>query len=135
MTKAKKSGLAGSFILDEPSKSTSQSLDNKTGQKPKTVMQSEQVNGRTPERKNARTGVLSNARSPERANRRTGERVIKRYSYNFYQDQIDKLSWLDLKKKMQGDKDFNMSKLVREAIDTSLKKLKAQGVFDDYPNG
>lgn len=135
MTKTKKSGLAGSFILDEPSKSIDESPKHKIGHKPKSSTESERVNARPAERANGGTGGQANARPPERPNRGTTERVIKRHSYNFYQDQIDKLSWLDLKKKMQGDKEFNMSKLVREAIDSSLKKLKAKGDFDDYPNG
>lgn len=95
----------------------------------------ERANGRTPEQAMRRTGEQVNARTPEQANARTGERVIKRHSYNFYEDQVQQIDWLDLKKKMNGDKVFNKSELVRHAVDAWLRKLKAKGEFDDYPNG
>ncbi len=63
---------------------------------------------------------------PERANARTiqrpnGKRIITRNSFEIYEDQMDSLRKIAFKEKMEG-KVGSMSAMVREAIDTYIKK-------------
>ena len=59
-----------------------------------------------------------NERSPERAN---GKRIITRNSFEVYEDQMDSLRDRSYQEKRAG-KIGSMSAMVREAIDTYLKK-------------
>src|ERR1700730_2845395 len=54
-----------------------------------------------------------------------GSRVIKRHSFEFYQDQVEALQRLALEEKMQGGKG-NQSEMVREAVDVYLHKRKGK---------
>jgi hypothetical protein len=76
----------------------------------KPIIQEEQANQHIPERENARPPV-----------RPTGKRIITRNSFEIYEDQMDSLRKLSLQEKM-GGKIGSMSQMVREAIDTYLKK-------------
>jgi hypothetical protein len=76
----------------------------------KPLMQKEQPNQPTFERENARPPVRPN-----------GKRIITRNSFEIYEDQMDSLRKHSLQEKMEG-KIGSMSQMVREAIDTYLKK-------------
>lgn len=80
----------------------------------------------------ARTGERVNASTPVRTTERNPERAVKRYAYNFYEDQIAKIDWLSLKRKMAGDKNVTRSDIVREALDKYFKKLEAKGDFEGF---
>lgn len=86
---------------------------------------------RTPERLNTRTDEQANTRTRERPNARTenrtletptssGKRVIKRQSYNVFQDQHDALKRLEATSILSG-KGIFISEMVRAAIDAYLK--------------
>ena len=67
---------------------------------------------------------------PERSNARTGERlngkrIITRNSFEIYEDQMESLRKLSFRDKMEG-KLGSMSAMVREAIDTYLKKRTSE---------
>ena len=63
-------------------------------------------------------------RTPVRAYGRTGvRRVITRYAFEFYLDQIEDLRRISLEDKLQGERG-SMSEMVREAIDQYIAKRK-----------
>ena len=64
----------------------------------------------------ARTSVRSSDRTPVR-------RILTRYAFEFYQDQVDQLRNFSLEEKMQGGKG-SMSEMVRDAIDEYLAQKK-----------
>ncbi len=82
---------------------------------------------RTPERPNARTTERPheppNARTPVR-------RSVKRYSFELYDDQIERVKRLALEDQLRGGT-LNMSVIVRQAIDRYLAEL-GKG---EEPNG
>jgi hypothetical protein len=60
----------------------------------------------------------------ERPSVRPSERIkrtLTRYSFEFFQDQIERLKKLSLEEQIRGEKG-NMSKMVREALDTYIAK-------------
>ncbi len=77
---------------------------------------------RSPERPNERTTV----RTPVPPNARTGERSprrrVRRYSFEFYEDQIERVKRLALEDQLRGG-NLNMSEIVREAVDRYLAHL------------
>ena len=79
------------------------------------------ANGRTPERANARTGERANTRTTERPNGRSGERVIKRQSYNVYEDQHRQQQRLEASRALSGTP-VPISVMVRQALDDYLSK-------------
>ena len=78
---------------------------------------------RTPERVNTRTPEQANARTDERPKVALGKRVIKRQSYNVYQDQHQALQRLEATGALSGKGVF-ISEMVREALDDYLQKQK-----------
>jgi hypothetical protein len=70
----------------------------------------------------ARTYVRPYERSDGRTNVR---RVLTRYAFEFYQDQVEQLRRISLEGKMQGEK-LSMSEMVREALDEYLAKKTKQ---------
>ena len=67
---------------------------------------------------------------PEQANVRTmerpnGRRIITRNSFEIYEDQMDSLRQFSYEDKMRG-KLGSMSAMVREAIDTYIKKRSSE---------
>jgi hypothetical protein len=62
----------------------------------------------------ARTDVRPPVRTPVR-------RLLTRYAFEFYQDQVEQLRRLSLEEKIKGGK-VSMSEMVREAIDEYLAK-------------
>ncbi len=66
--------------------------------------------------KNVSTPVRTNARTPVR-------RVITRYAFEFYQDQIENLRKMSLEEKQRGEKG-SMSEMVRKAVDMYLSKKR-----------
>ena len=74
------------------------------------IIQEEQATQQIPERENARPPV-----------RPSGKRIITRNSFEIYEDQMDSLRKFSLHEKM-GGKLGSMSQMVREAIDSYLKK-------------
>ena len=61
---------------------------------------------------------------PERPFARTTvRRVLTRYSFEFFRDQIDSLREFSLEEKLRGEKG-NMSEMVREGIDTYIAKRR-----------
>lgn len=81
----------------------------------------ERVNARTPVHTNARTGEQANGRIAERPKSSSGKRVIKRQSYNVYQDQHEALQRLEATGVLSGNNIF-ISEMVREALDEYLSK-------------
>jgi len=69
----------------------------------------------------------SSVRSNVRPDGRTGgRRVITRYAFEFYQDQVDALRQMSLEDKLQGQKG-SMSEMVREAVDEYIAKRTRTG--------
>ena len=60
--------------------------------------------------------VRTNARTPVR-------RVITRYAFEFFQDQIENLRKMSLEEKQRGEKG-SMSEMVRKAVDMYLSKKR-----------
>lgn len=81
---------------------------------------------RSPERPNERTTertpASSNARTPERLPRRR----VRRYSFEFYEDQIGRVKRMALEDQLRGGS-LNMSEIVREAVDRYLAHLGKTG--------
>ncbi len=81
---------------------------------------------RSPERVNARTverpPVAPNARTPVRAVRPV-RRSVKRYSFELYDDQIERVKRLALEDQLRGGT-LNMSVIVRQALDRYLAELE-----------
>ena len=69
----------------------------------------------------ARTEERPPVLSSVRPSVRVGKRTITRYSFEFYQDQIDSLRAFSLAEKRLGEQG-SMSAMVREAIDAYLAK-------------
>ena len=67
-----------------------------------------------------------NERTPERANARTSRsRVKTRYSFEFFQDQIETLKHISLQEKIAGESG-NMSEMVREALDLYIAQKQRE---------
>lgn len=64
-----------------------------------------------------------NERTPQRPN---GKRIITRNSFEIYEDQMDSLRKLALKEIETKGKIGSMSAMVREAIDTFIKKQSTE---------
>lgn len=75
---------------------------------------------RTPERVNRRTHEQANARTGEHPKTASGKRIIKRQSYNVYQDQHEALQRLEATGVLAGKGVF-ISEMVREALDDYLQ--------------
>ncbi len=71
------------------------------------------------ERATARSRAAPYARTSVRPIRRRG---IKRYSFEFYEDQIERVKRLALEDQLRGGT-LNMSEIVREAVDRYLAHL------------
>lgn len=115
----KKSGLADSPFF-APS-ITAKSVTLSSAPAVEHVIVPEQANTRTGERVDARTPEQVNARTGERPNGRTGERVIKRQSYNVYEDQHRQLQQLEASRALSGHP-LPISVMVRQALDEYLSK-------------
>ena len=63
----------------------------------------------------------TSARSSVRTSVRIGKRTKTRYSFEFYQDQLETLRDFSLEEKRRGEQG-NMSAMVREAIDAYIAK-------------
>src|SRR5437764_8002239 len=102
------------------------SMDNLPAiQKPKPPLE---ITGVQPERPMTPTGQRVMTSTPQDLKTPTGQRVngsrvIKRHSFEFYQDQVEALQRLALEEKVQGGKG-NQSEMVREAVDAYLHKRK-----------
>ena len=68
-----------------------------------------------------RTCTPSSAR--QSAVRTPGRRVITRYAFEFFQDQVAQLRAISLQAKLQGE-DGSMSEMVRQALDAYLAQRK-----------
>ena len=83
----------------------------------------------TPERKHERTDIRSELRTEERSDIRSQKlpfkRLTKRYSFEFYEDQIVWLKKIKIKTEMEGNQ-IAMSEIVREALDEYLEKQKLE---------
>jgi hypothetical protein len=84
-----------------------------------------------PEQENERTGELPNARTvedvPERANARpTARRKARRYSFEVYEDQIERIKRRALEDQLRGGS-LNQSEIVRDAIDRYFKATDESG--------
>ena len=71
----------------------------------------ERPNGRTTERPNGEAKQV--------------QRLTKRHSFEIYQDQWERFQKLRAQALLRGEQ-FNMSAIVREAIDTALKRLERE---------
>ncbi len=89
--------------------------------KPKVVL-----SRRSPERPNERTPerapVIPSARTGDRPPRRS----VKRYSFELYDDQIERVKRLALEDQLRGGT-LNMSVIVRQALDRYLAELEGKG--------
>ena len=116
----KKSGLADSpFFAFSPAASPQPA----TVPAVEHVIVPEQANARTGERVNARTPEHANRRADEQANARTGKRLIKRQSYNVYEDQHWQLQQLEAGRALSGNP-IPISVMVRQALDDYLNKQR-----------
>ncbi len=84
-----------------------------------------------PEQQNDRTGELPNARtvepSPERSNARTtARRKARRYSFEVYEDQIERIKRRALEDQLRGG-NLNQSEIVRDAIDRLIEDARRGG--------
>ena len=79
------------------------------------ILRAERPDGSTP----AAPPVRPYTRTPVR-------RVITRYAFEFFQDQIEQLRHRSLEQKLQGE-DGSMSEMVREALDLYLGREEGTG--------
>lgn len=89
--------------------------------------QNERMNSRTSEHAHARTNERSQTHVEGNAYDRTGvrgtpKRVIIRYSFQFYADQIDALKRLRAQLELHGQP-HNLSELAREAFSAYLERM------------
>lgn len=73
------------------------------------------------ERKSERTEIRSEKRTPQFPSRR----LSRRYSFEFFDDQITSLKQLKHEAEMRGEK-TSLSDMVRLALDEYLEKLKGE---------
>lgn len=98
--------------IDKPLKRIHSSEEKKSSVSKETQKEEESIPvrpyGRTPERTVDRTPVR--------------QRILRRYAFEFYIDQIDVLKKMKLEKLNVGE-DMSMSKLVRDALDEYIRNL------------
>ena len=82
--------------------------------KPKPTLVEKQTN--LPVRSENRTDARTEDRSDTRSRNFPVKRITKRYSFEFYEDQISKLKQIKYKVEMEGNR-IAMSEIVREALD------------------
>lgn len=113
----KKSGLADSPFFSHANTSPVEVLNNAGENSERTVE-------RNPEQTNERTVFRSETRTTERAHDRTEtlpfKRRTKRYSFEFYEDQLFQLKRLKYESELSG-KNASLSEFVRHALDLYLQ--------------
>jgi hypothetical protein len=99
--------------------------------KPKPVQPPENQNSsdteRFSERKNERHSVRNNERSEKRSLKFPVKRGTKRYSFEFYLDQIATLKRMRAKAEIAGES-INLSEVIRTALDEYLEKIDAVNI-------
>ena len=80
-----------------------------------------EANGRTVERNTERSNERTIFRSEKRTADLPTKRLTKRYSFEFYEDQLMKLKQLRYQAEMDG-KRISLSDIVRQALDDYLQK-------------
>ena len=89
----------------------------------KTVQKSERLNARTPEPPNGKPNGLANDIPNDRTEKRTVDvptkRLTKRYSFEFYEDQITRLKQMKYQAEVRGES-TTLSAIVRHALDLYL---------------
>ena len=109
----KKSGLADSpFFSASPPPTPVQ---------PPAVTQEPQQIERNSERKSERTDIRSDKRTENRTVSLPTRRSTRRYSFEFYEDQIVTLKRLKYEAEMAGER-LSLSDIVREALEQYLSK-------------
>ncbi len=109
----KKSGLADSPFFQNPVHTERTEQDVFIGVTP------ERKSERTPERPNA----IPNVRTEFRSVNLPLKRLTKRYSFEFYEDQIVQLKQLRVRAELEG-RSLNLSQIVRHALDSFLEQQK-----------
>lgn len=120
-----KKTLTNPFTGKSENNEVSESAFFKRINPPETSPTTKTQSKRTVERPNVRTSERSNNNTPERPNDRTVKlpkhRITKRYSFEFYEDQIISLKKLRFAAEMRGE-NFSMSEIVRIALDEYLNR-------------
>jgi hypothetical protein len=80
----------------------------------------EQANDRTGERISERSQNRTDFRTEKRTDDLPAKRRTKRYSFEFYDDQLIKLKHLKYQAEIEG-KSISLSEIVRQALDSYLK--------------
>jgi hypothetical protein len=87
--------------------------------KPHSTIKKENKPNRSESRTENRTEVRSELRSELRSHKLPIKRRTKRYSFEFYDDQLQQIRQLKIKAEMNGDS-LTMSEIVRQAVDEYL---------------
>ena len=88
---------------------------------------------RTEDRSENRTGERTDNRSEERTVKLPIKRITKRYSFEFFEDQITRLKRIKYRTEMAGER-IAMSVIVREALDEFLRNRTDEKPFEHTEN-
>jgi len=119
----KKTGLADSpFFQHSPplTVGSAQQVIHPPETERKTVRKSERVNTRSPERPNEKPNDRTDNRSEKRTPDVPTKRLTKRYSFEFYEDQVTQLKQLKYRAELRGES-TTLSAIVRHALDLYLQ--------------
>ena len=127
----KTSGLADSPFFTHPSAQQGEVFNRQATQPkkltPQTTQKSVQVHNRSTERMNENTSVQTHKRSNEQTHERSDEqdlRSITRASFDVYEDQVEKLEVLLIKRKKVLKHRVTKGEVMREIIDFYFAKKK-----------
>jgi hypothetical protein len=94
---------------------------------------SEKIYDRSEKRTEDRSEIRTEERTEERTDNRTAKlpvkRITKRYSFEFFEDQITHLKQIKYQTEMTGER-IAMSVIVREALDEYLRNRTDEKPFD-----
>jgi hypothetical protein len=127
----KKSGLADSPFFTHPSTQQGEVFNGQSSTPPKSISQpaqnSVQLNNRSNAQLNENTIVQTHNRSTEQTNERSDEqdlRSITRASFDVYEDQVEKMEVLLIKRKKTLKRRVTKGEVMREIIDFYFTKKK-----------
>lgn len=78
---------------------------------------------RTPERTDKRTEERSEIRTENRTVQYPIKRLTKRYSFEFYEDQITRVKRIKIETELRGER-ISLSEIVREALDHYFETVR-----------
>ena len=89
----------------------------------KTKSESKEIYDRTENRSEERSVIRTEERTEKRTPSLPVKRITKRYSFEFYEDQLTRLKQIKYELEMTGER-IAMSVIVRDALDEYLEKQK-----------